>query len=214
MNRDLKSIIESMDRKTEYKKKSSTITKEGTLLYVGSEEGRQELAMVLKFVKGSQVGNPHEDYIVIGTYKYSDIDAAIRMNSNTKPPILLIVAKVTGKNSYKILKMDHLELMQKIKKVAGQDKNIRSRCNDLFDFELIQCLTTEMSLAYAMNRENLDIDKDFIPVNANMKVDLSEESDIKVNTIAIVEDQDTKYDTTSMMDNENIQAVIRRPEDL
>ena len=82
MNRNLKSLIQEMDRKTEYKRKSTSIADEGTLIHVGSEGGRQELAMVLKFVKGSQVARPHEDFIVIGTYKYSDIDTQIKINAD------------------------------------------------------------------------------------------------------------------------------------
>ena len=200
MNRNLKAIINEMDRKTEYKKKSTTITKEGTLLHVGSEDGRQELAMVLKFVRGSQVGNPHEDYIVIGTYKYSDINAAILTNSDQKPPILLIMAKVTGKNSYKLLKSNQLELMQRIKKEAGKDKKISERCDDLYKFELIQCLSTEMSLTYSMNKEAGDATRSLIPDAGDMTVDLSGVSNIEANSIAIVEDQEGKYDTTAMLD--------------
>ena len=200
MNRNLRAIINEMDKKTEYKKKSTTITKEGTLLNVGSEDGRQELAMVLKYVKGSQVGNPHDDYIVIGTYKYSDINAAILTNSDNKPPILLIIAKVTGKNSYRILKSNQLELMQRIKKEAGKDKKITERCDDLFKFELIQCLSTEMSLTYSMNKEASDATRSLIPETSDMTVDLSGVSDIEANSIAIVEDQEGKYDTTAMLD--------------
>ena len=204
MNRNLKAIINEMDRKTEYKKKSTTITKEGTLLNVGSEDGRQELAMVLKFVKGSRVGNPHEDYIVIGTYKYSDINAAIITNSDQKPPILLIIAKVTGKNSYRILRNNQLELMQRIKKEAGKDKKISERCDDLFKFELIQCLSTEMSLTYSTNKKGDTTEGSILNTN-DVTVDLSGVSDIEANSIAIVEDQEGKYDTTAMLDTTRLE---------
>lgn len=203
MNRNFKALIAEMDQKNQYKKKSTSITKEGTIIEVGSE-GRQEIAMVLKFVKGSQVGRPHEDYIVIGTYKYSDINAAILTNSDDKPPILLIIAKITGKNSYKILKDDQLELQKRIRDEAGKDKTIQERCDDLFKLELLQCITSEMSYAYNMNREAAaDVNATDLPV-ADFRVDLSGPSAIDANTIAVVEDQDVKIDTTALADADDV----------
>lgn len=203
MNRNLKSLIQEMDRKTEYKRKSTSIADEGTLIHVGSEGGRQELAMVLKFVKGSQVARPHEDFIVIGTYKYSDIDTQIKINAEGKPPILLIIAKVTGRNSYKVLTSEHMELMQRIKAVAGRDRKVSERCNDLFKFELIQCLGNTMAMAYTENREMAEaiptegpdgLDELGIESGVPVDVDLSGPSAIAANTVAIVEDQDDRID--------------------
>lgn len=192
--RDLRSVLESVDRKGQYKRKSESITEEGTLLRVGSPEGRREVAMVLKFVKGSQVGNPHDDYIVIGTYKYADIDAEIRAGSGQRPPILLIVAKVTGRNSYRVLDADRIDLMHRIRAVAGRDKAVGERCSDLYEIELLQCMTDRMALAYASGADGSGSSPSYeVPddlVSPDLEIDLSGPSAIDANTVAIVEDQE------------------------
>ena len=51
-----------------------------------------------------------------------------------------------------------------------------------------------------MNKEAGDATQSLIPDTGDMTVDLSGVSDIEANSIAIVEDQEGKYDTTAMLD--------------
>ena len=199
MNRRLRAIVSEMDKKNQYKQRSASITKVGTLLHVGSEDGRQELAMVLAYVPGSKVGRPQDDFIVIGTYKYSDINANILTNNEARPPILLIIAKVTGKNSYKVLRKEQIELMQAVRKVAGKDKGIQERCDDLYKFELIQCMSNEAAYAYATGREAMEAvpGERGVP-SSDVVLDLQGPSSIDANAVAIVEDQDDPVTSTSL----------------
>ena len=156
MHSDIKRLLNDRNARNIYKnQKSGDISKEGTILHIVNGN-HKEIAMVLKSVHGSKIGIPHDDFIIIGNYKYEDIADAVEKDE--RPKLNLIIAKVTGKRSYKIITDNH-KLMNSIHHYAVDNDNgeINKLCDKLFKMEIVQCMTEDMSSTYSRNMELRDM---------------------------------------------------------
>lgn len=156
MHSEVKRLLNDRNARNIFRnQKSGDISREGTILHIVNDD-HKEIAMVLKLVHGSKVGVPQNDYIIIGNYKYEDITESVEKDE--RPKLNLIIARVTGKRSYKIVTNDP-ELLSRIHMYAveNDDGEISKLCNKLLKMEVVQCMTEDMSGTYTKNMELRDM---------------------------------------------------------
>lgn len=153
--------------------KETTTIDEGSFVNLHANTGYREFGCILKYVSRQElleydpelpksVGN----FDVIGTYHLGEVSHLVNTNSQERPTLYLMVARVLNEHECTLLAHDENiddDLKQRIyddlKAIASKDEAIGDRINELMRMSVMACMTKSMS---SSTQSNIDEMKEFM----------------------------------------------------